>query len=221
MGEKLIWGAAIIALGPSCSRPLQSKDAVTRRENLKETLSRFFYPFGDRETLDRMLTILHERLRAFPLGEAISAFIDGSKEIREKLPQKSPIPGYMEFELLTKMFTLSDLYDLLESPCEFSFAAFSIVVGRVGRICSPQCPPIGPPANDRPDYRIHDPYSNHVRHRIPTKLYQSPEAKVPPDRSSTRIESDFCSFITTVQRISPLRLFKIRWSLMPIIFPSS
>ena len=52
-------------------------------------------------------------------------------------------------------------------------------------------------------------------------LFQSPTAKYSPDLSSTRIESDFCSSIVTVQRMSPLRLFKIRWNLKPIIFPSS
>lgn len=41
----------------------------------------------------------------------------------------------------------------------------------------------------------------------------------PPDLSSTRIESDFCSSIVTVQRMSPLRLFKIRQHLGPIILP--
>ena len=212
-GERLLLDAAIVALGGS-------HDAVTRREHLKETLRRFIQPCQDRETLDSMFTVLHERLRAFPLGEAISEFIEGSTEIREKLPQKSPRPSFIEVELLLMMFTLSDLNNLLESLCKFSFAAFSIVVGRVGRICSHQFPPIGPPAYDQPDYRVHDPYSNHVRHRIPTKLYQSPEAKVPPDRSSTRIESDFYSSITTVQRVSPLRLFKIRWKMVPIISPN-
>ncbi|KAM0801005.1 hypothetical protein BDR22DRAFT_224762 [Usnea florida] len=76
------------------------------------------------------------------------------------------------------------------------------------------------PVFDRHKHRLNDPYSSHTRHRIPAKLYQSPEAKVPPDRSSTRNESDFCSSITTVQRMSPLRLFKIRWNLVPIIFPN-
>ena len=42
------------------------------------------------------------------------------------------------------------------------------------------------------------------------ELFQDPTAMFPPDLSSTRIESDFCSSIVTVQRISPLRLFKIR-----------
>ncbi len=52
--------------------------------------------------------------------------------------------------------------------------------------------------------------------RSPTAIYTFPS-----DLSSTRIESDFCSSIVTVQRMSPLRLFKIRWNLEPIIFPSS
>lgn len=199
-GERLLFDAVIVVLGgdqwPSCSQLSQPEDALTRREHLKQTLLRFIIQrCQDRETLDRMFTYLHQRLRAFPLSEAISEFIQGSKEICEKLPQESPPPAMNEIEVLLMMFTLSDLNDLLESLC--------------------------PPAYDQPDYRKHDPYSNHVRHRIPTKSYQSPEAKVPPDRSSTRIESDFCSSIITVQRISPLRLFKIRWSLMPIIFPSS
>ena len=46
------------------------------------------------------------------------------------------------------------------------------------------------------------------------------ETDFPPDLSSTRIESDFCSSIIAVQRISPLRLFKIRQNLEPITFPS-
>ncbi len=52
------------------------------------------------------------------------------------------------------------------------------------------------------------------------ELFPGPTAIFPPDLSSTRIESDFCSSIVTVQRMSPLRLFKIRWNLEPLISPS-
>ena len=61
-----------------------------------------------------------------------------------------------------------------------------------------------------------------LRAKFPFLLVtRSPTATSPPDLSSTRIESDFCSSIVTVQRMSPLRLFKIRWSLESIIFPNS
>ena len=137
----------------------------------------------------------------------------GLREIIEKLPQNPSTPS-------TVISMLSELRSILESLCKFSFAAFSVVIRRVGRIRSHCCPSTVSPTFDRHKHRINDPYSNHTRHRIPAKLYQSPEAKVPPDRSSTRDESDFCSSITTVQRMSPLRLFKIRWNLVPIIFPN-
>lgn len=64
-------------------------------------------------------------------------------------------------------------------------------------------------------------YSLHMSKLEYQWLTRSPTATFPTDLSSTRIESDFCSSIVTVQRMSPLRLFKIRWNLEPIIFPSS
>ena len=52
------------------------------------------------------------------------------------------------------------------------------------------------------------------------ELFPGPPAIFPPDLYSTQIESDFCSSIVTVQRMPPLRLFKIRWNLESLISPS-
>ena len=56
---------------------------------------------------------------------------------------------------------------------------------------------------------------------FPIHFLYEPTDTFPPELSSTRIESDFYSSITTVQRMSPLRLFKIRLHWGPIILPCS
>ena len=55
--------------------------------------------------------------------------LKGLGEIIEKLPQKSPT-------LLTMASMISELNSVLAGLCKLPFAAFFVVIGRVGRISS-------------------------------------------------------------------------------------
>ena len=155
----------------------------------------------------QLLQALREKEQRFPAPP-----VTIRKDVLEKARQIASTSPTMDS-------ILSGLNGVLESLDRLSFNAFFMVVVWIGRICSHCCSPIGPPEYLRPDYWTHDPYSNLDRHLA--VFFPRPEAKVPPDLSSTRIQSDFCRSIITALRNAPLGLFESRWNLMPIILPSS